>query len=91
MARSSFTFSGSPFTRTGSGFVPSEGKKVTLTLVGSMVGAGAPVEDGRSETEPVAAKIRPQLVGEKKKKNQRVVTNRRYLWRTLHLLRKEPF
>lgn len=90
MARSSFTFSGSPFTRTGSGVVPSEGKKVTLTLVGSIVGAGAPAEEGRNETEPVAAKIRPQLVEERERKSARVRTNRRYM-RTLHLLRKEPF
>ena len=55
-----------------------------------MTGAGAPVDDGRSETEPVAAKIRPQLVEEEQKVSEGVVvvTNES---RTLHLLRKEPF
>ena len=54
-ARSSSTFSGSPFTRSGRRAVPSEGMKVTLTLVVSMA---APFESG---TEPVAARTRPQL------------------------------
>ena len=51
------------------------------------MGAGAPVEEGRSETEPVADKIRPQLV----KVSEVVVTNQKYLMHTLHLLRKVPF
>ena len=55
----SFTFSYSPFTRTGSELVPSEDKGIQ-TLVGSMVDAGAAVEEGRSEMEPVAERIRPQ-------------------------------
>ena len=60
-ARTSFTFSYSLFTRAGSELVPSEGK-VMQTLVGSMVGAGAAVEEGRSEMKPVAERIRPQPV-----------------------------
>ena len=52
-ACTSFNFLYSPFTRTESEPVPSEGK-VMQTLVGSMMGAGAAVEEGRSETEPVA-------------------------------------
>ena len=55
----SFTFSYSPFTRTGSELVPSEGN-----VVGSMVGAGAAVEEGRNGVEPVAERIRPQPVRE---------------------------
>ena len=54
-----------------------------------MTGAGAPVDDGRSETEPVAAKIRPQLVEEEQKVSEGVVVTNES--RTLHLLRKEPF
>lgn len=87
-------------TRTGSGVVPSEGKKVTLTLVGSMVGAGASAEEGRSGTEPVAAKIRPQLVGEKKRERERkgrrgalvlVNESQKRVTHTLHLLHKVLF
>ena len=54
-----FTFSYSLFTRTGSELVPSEGN-----VVGSMVGAGAAVEEGRHEVEPVAERIQPQPVRE---------------------------
>ena len=57
-ARTSFTFSCSPFTGTGSELVPSEGK-VMQTLVGSMVDVGAAVEEGRSEMEPIPDRIRP--------------------------------
>ena len=57
-ARSLSTFSGSPFT-TSSGDVPSEGKKVTLTLVGSMVGAGVPVEEARKKRSLLLPKYDP--------------------------------
>ena len=63
IARTSSTTSGSPFTRTGNGEDPSEGKNVTDTFVGSIVGRGCSgdEEEGRRGTDPVAAKIRPQL------------------------------
>ena len=41
------------------------------TLVGSMMSAGAAVEEGKSEMEPVADRIQPQSV----KQNQRVLLN----------------
>ena len=60
-ARTSSTSSGSPLASTGSGEVPSDGMKVTLTFVGSMV-KGSPVEDdGNNGMDPVAARMRPQL------------------------------
>jgi hypothetical protein len=35
---------------------------VTETFVGSMVGCVSEVNDGDSDTEPVAARMRPQLI-----------------------------
>lgn len=41
--------------------MPSDGMNVTLTVLGSIVGAAEELEDGDRGTEPVAARIRPQL------------------------------
>ena len=50
-----------PLTRTGRAGVPSVGTMVTETVFG-LIATGLPVTaDGESGTEPVAARIRPQL------------------------------
>ena len=61
MALTSSTFSGSPFTSTGRGEEPSDGINDTDTFVGSIIGTDNEVDDGRRGTDPVAARIRPQL------------------------------
>lgn len=61
-ARSSSTFSGSPLTKTGSSAVPSEGTKVTETFEGLITGTSSEFGEEERGTEPVAARIRPQLI-----------------------------